>query len=161
MAKNVLTRKQYNAIVAAAIREDVSPLIVAEREGYTAEQMNEVANKIETSDNRPKVYKPSAETLRNREIAKELAAEITARGKEMTAADVADFYTDPDGMTLNPRKVGALLRTAVSMGLIDVSPEPWSVKHYGPKGFEFAPKPERKTKTKTEDTEETEETAED
>lgn len=157
MAKNVLTRKQYNAIVAAAIREDISPLVIAEREGYTAEQMNEVANKIETSDNRPKVHKPSAETLRNREIAAELAAEVTARGKETTAAEIADFYTDPDGLTLNPRKVGALLRTAVSMGLIDVSPEPWSVKHYGPKGFAFAPKPKRERKT----AEETEETAED
>lgn len=159
MAKNVLTRKQYNAIVAAAIREDVSPLVIAEREGYTAEQMNEVATRIETSDARPKVHKPSAETLKNREIAAELAEEINARGKEMTAADVADFYTDPDGLTLNPRKVGALLRTAVSMGLIDVSPEPWSVKHYGPKGFDFAPKPKRERKAK--DAEETEETAED
>lgn len=156
MAKNVLTRKQYNAIMAAAVREDVSPIVIAEREGYAAEQLNEVATRIETADARPKVHKPSAETLRNREIAKELAAEITARGKEMTAADVADFYTDPDGLTLKPRKVGALLRTAAAMGLIDVSPEPWSVKHYGPVGFEFAKKPERKTKT-----EETEETAED
>lgn len=159
MAKNVLTRKQYNAVVAAAIREDVSPLVIAEREGYTAEQMNEVATRIETSDARPKVHKPSAETLRNQKIAAELAEEINARGKEMTAADVADFYTDPDGLTLNPRKVGALLRTAAAMGLVDVSPEPWSVKHYGPKGFEFTPKPKRERKAK--DAEETEETAED
>lgn len=158
MAKNVLTRKQYNAIIAAAVREDVSPLVVAEREGYTAEQMNEVATKIETSDNRPKVHKPSAETVKNREIAAELAAEINARGKEMTAAEVADFYTDPDGLTLNPRRVGSLLRNAVSMGLIDVSPEPWAVRHYGPKGFEFAPKPKRERKAK--DAENTEETAE-
>ena len=101
--------------------------------------------------NRPRKSKPSAETLKNREIARELAEEIVARGKEMTAAEVADVYTDPDGMTLNPRKVGALLRQAVAMGLIDVSPEQWSVKHYGPTGFEFAAKPERKRKAKAED----------
>ena len=101
--------------------------------------------------NRPRKNKPSAETLHNREIAKELAEEINARGKEMTAAEVADVYTDPDGLTLNPRKVGALLRQAVAMGLIDVSPEPWSVKHYGPLGFEFAAKPVRKRKAKADD----------
>lgn len=104
--------------------------------------------------NRPRKSKPSAETLKNREIARELAEEINARGKEMTAAEVADVYTDPDGMTLNPRKVGALLRQAVAMGLIDVSPELWSVKHYGPVGFEFAEKPVRKRKAKAEETEE-------
>lgn len=152
MAKNVLTRKQ---IINALDDSDIEELIAARLDADVADVEETVDKMIETA-NRPKVHKPSAETLRNREIAKELAAEITARGKEMTAADVADFYTDPDGLTLNPRKVGALLRTAAAMGLIDVSPEPWSVKHYGPKGFEFAPKPERKTKTK-----ETEETAED
>ena len=104
--------------------------------------------------NRPRKSKPSAETLKNREIARELAEEIIARGKEMTAAEVADVYTDPDGMTLNPRKVGALLRQAVGMGLIAVSPEPWSVKHYGPLGFEFAVKPVRQRKSKAEDAEE-------
>lgn len=104
--------------------------------------------------NRPRKSKPSAETLKNREIARELAEEIITRGKEMTAAEVADVYTDPDGMTLNPRKVGALLRQAVAMGLIDVSPEPWSVKHYAPMGFEFAAKPVRQRKSKAEDAEE-------
>ena len=105
--------------------------------------------------NRPRKSKPSAETLKNRAIARELAEEINARGKEMTAAEVADVYTDPDGLTLNPRKVGALLRQAVAMGLIDVSPEPWSVKHYGPVGFEFAKKPVRVKKSKDTNTDET------
>lgn len=105
--------------------------------------------------NRPRKSKPSAETLKNRAIARELAEEINARGKEMTAAEVADVYTDPDGLTLNPRKVGALLRQAVAMGLIDVSPEPWSVKHYGPLGFEFAKKPVRVKKSKDTNTDET------
>ena len=84
------------------------------------------------SANRKRVSKPSAETLRNRQIATELAGEINARGAEFTAADIAEFYTDPDGMPLTARKVGALLRQAVGMGLIAVSPEPWSVKHYAP-----------------------------
>lgn len=111
-------------------------------------------DKTVTALNRPRKSKPSAETLKNREIARELAEEINARGKEMTAAEVADVYTDPDGMTLNPRKVGALLRQAVAMGLIEVSPELWSVKHYGPCGFAFASKPERKRKAKDENADE-------
>lgn len=148
---NIITRKKFHAITIAAARENVSPVVIAEREGFTAEQLNDAANKIETADNRPRKSKPSAETLKNRAIARELAEEINARGKEMTAAEVADVYTDPDGLTLNPRKVGALLRQAVAMGLIDVSPESWSVKHYGPLGFEFAAKPVRKRKAKADD----------
>lgn len=147
MAKNVLTRKQ---IINALAADGIADILAAHLDADVSDVETTVSKMIETA-NRPKVHKPSAETLRNREIAAELAQEITARGKEMTAADVADFYTDPDGLTLNPRKVGALLRTAVSMGLIDVSPEPWSVKHYGPKGFEFAPKPKRERKAKDTD----------
>lgn len=124
-------------------------------ESDTDKQMlADAISKMVTAANRPTKFKPSAETLKNRRIAEELAAEINARGKEMTAAEVADFYTDPDGLTLNPRKVGALLRNAASMGLIDVSPEKWSVKHYGPVGFEFAPKPKRVKKNRDADTDE-------
>jgi hypothetical protein len=143
-----ITRKQFHAITIAAIRENVSPVVIAEREGFTAEQLNDTANKIEAADARKRVSKPSAETLRNRQIATELAGEINARGAEFTAAGIAEFYTDPDGMTLTARKVGALLRQAVGMGLIAVSPEPWSVKHYAPVGFEFAKKPVRVKKSK-------------
>ena len=150
-----ITRKQFHAITIAATRENVSPVVIAEREGFTAEQLNDAANKIETADARKRVSKPSAETLRNRQIATELAGEINARGAEFTAADIAEFYTDPDGMPLTARKVGALLRQAVSMGLIDVSPEKWSVKHYGPTGFTFAPKPKRVEKSKDENADET------
>lgn len=143
-----ITRKQFHAITIAATRENVSPVVIAEREGFTAEQLNDTANKIEAADARKRVSKPSAETLRNRQIATELAGEINARGAEFTAAGIAEFYTDPDGMTLTARKVGALLRQAVGMGLIAVSPEPWSVKHYAPVGFEFAKKPVRVKKNK-------------
>lgn len=147
---NTITRKQtINALIANA---DVNKLA----EWLATDDIATVADalaKLEQSTNRKRVSKPSAETLRNREIARELAEEINARGKEMTAAEVADVYTDPDGLTLNPRKVGALLRQAVAMGLIDVSPEPWSVKHYAPVGFEFAKKPKRVKKAdKAEDT---------
>lgn len=146
-----ITRKQLINILAAIGKTEQGTAILVKELNATDKDVNTALDKLIVSNNRPHKSKPSAETLRNREIAKELAAEITARGKEMTAADVADFYSDPDGLTLNPRKVGALLRTAAAMGLIDVSPEPWAVKHYGPVGFEFAKKPERKRKAKTED----------
>lgn len=144
-----ITRKQLvNALIANA---DVNKLA----EWLATDDIAPVADalaKLEQSTNRKRVSKPSAETLRNREIAKELAGEINARGAEFTAADIAEFYTDPDGMPLTARKVGALLRQAVAMGLIAVSPEPWSVKHYAPVGFEFAKKPVRVKKSKDADT---------
>ena len=147
MAKNISRKQIVNALTADGVADIIAATIDAPTDNVVA-----AIDRMIKAANRPKVFKPSAETLRNREVAKELAAEVTARGKETTAAEIADYYTDPDGMTLNPRKVGALLRTAASMGLIDVSPEPWSVKHYGPKGFEFAEKPKRVKKTeKTED----------
>lgn len=136
---NALTTDGIADIIAATLNTDAADVTAA-------------IEKMVTSVNRPRKSKPSAETLKNRAIAQELAEEVTARGKEVTAAEVADFYTDPDGMTLNPRKVGALLKNAAAMGLIDVSPEPWAVKHYGPVGFEFAKKPVRVKKSKNETT---------
>lgn len=140
-----ITRKQLtNALIANA---DVNKLA----EWLATDDIATVADalaKLEQSTNRKRISKPSAETLRNRQIATELAGEINARGAEFTAADIAEFYTDPDGMPLTTRKVGALLRQAVGMGLIAVSPEPWSVKHYAPVGFEFAKKPVRVKKAK-------------
>ena len=145
-----ITRKQLvNALIANA---DVNKLA----EWLATDDIAPVADalaKLEQSTNRKRVSKPSAETLRNRQIATELAGEINARGAEFTAADIAEFYTDPDGMPLTARKVGALLRQAVAMGLIAVSPEPWSVKHYAPVGFEFAKKPVRVKKAKDADAE--------
>lgn len=142
-----ITRK--NLTLALINNADVNEL--AAFIGADVADVQTAIDKTVAALNRPRKSKPSAETLHNREIARELAEEITARGKEMTASEVADVYTDPDGLTLNPRKVGALLRQAVAMGLIDVSPEPWSVKHYGPTGFEFAAKPKRVKKAKTDD----------
>lgn len=146
-----ITRKQLvNALIANA---DVNKLA----EWLATDDIATVADalaKLEQSTNRKRVSKPSAETLRNRQIATELAGEINARGAEFTAADIAEFYTDPDGMPLTARKVGALLRQAVGMGLIAVSPEPWSVKHYAPIGFEFVKKPVRVKKAKDENADE-------
>lgn len=102
--------------------------------------------------NRKHVSKPSAETLANRKLAEDVAAEVIARGIEVTAKDVAEYATDADGMPMSTRKVGALLKNAASMGLIERSPEKWPVAHYAPVGFAFAPKPERKTRKKAEDT---------
>lgn len=143
-----ITRKQLtNALIANA---DVNKLAEWLATDDIATVVDALA-KLEQSANRKRVSKPSAETLRNRQIATELAGEINARGAEFTAADIAEFYTDPDGMPLTARKVGALLRQAVGMGLIAVSPEPWSVKHYAPVGFEFAKKPVRVKKPKDAD----------
>ena len=140
-----ITRKQLvNALIANA---DVNKLAEWLATDDIAPVADALAN-LEQSTNRKRVSKPSAETLRNRQIATELASEINARGAEFTAADIAEFYSDPDGMPLTARKVGALLRQAVAMGLIAVSPEPWSVKHYAPVGFEFAKKPVRVKKAK-------------
>ena len=65
----------------------------------------------------------------------------------MTAAELADVYTDPEGNVLNPRKVGSALARAAREGLIAKSPEKWSVAHYAPHGVEFAPKPKRVKKS--------------
>ena len=142
-----ITRKQLvNALAAEGIAD-----VIADAMGADVADVTATINKMVESANRKRVSKPSAETLRNRQIATELAGEINARGAEFTAADIAEFYSDPDGMPLTARKVGALLRQAVAMGLIAVSPEPWSVKHYAPVGFEFAKKPVRVKKAKNAD----------
>lgn len=145
-----ITRKQLvNALAAEGIAD-----VIADAMGADVADVTATIDKMVQSANRKRVSKPSAETLRNRQIATELAGEINARGAEFTAADIAEFYTDPDGMPLTARKVGALLRQAVGMGLIAVSPEPWSVKHYAPVGFEFAKKPVRVKKSKDENADE-------
>ena len=145
-----ITRKQLvNALAAEGIAD-----VIADAMGADVADVTATIEKMVESANRKRVSKPSAETLRNRQIATELAGEINARGAEFTAADIAEFYSDPDGMPLTARKVGALLRQAVAMGLIAVSPEPWSVKHYAPVGFEFAKKPVRVVRsTKAKDAE--------
>ena len=142
-----ITRKQLiNALTAEGIAD-----VIADAMGVDVADVTATINKMAQSINRKRVSKPSAETLRNRQIATELANEINVRNAEFTAADIAEFYSDPDGMQLTARKVGALLRQAVAMGLVAVSPEPWSVKHYAPMGFEFAKKPIRVKKSKDAD----------
>ena len=134
-----ITRKQLvNALTAEGIAD-----VIADAMGADVADVTATINKMAQSVNRKRVSKPSAETLRNRQITAELANEINVRNAEFTAADIAEVYMDPDGMQLTARKVGALLRQAVAMGLVAVSPEPWSVKHYAPVGFEFEKKPVR------------------
>lgn len=140
-----ITRKQ---IVNALDNETIISAIAAELD-TTTDEVTATVRKMIKSANRPRVSKPSAETLKNRETVKLIVAEINARGTELTAADIADLTTDCDGLPMNARKVGALCRQAANAGLIAVSPYPWSVKHYAPMGYEFAPKPERKVKKST------------
>lgn len=139
-----ITRKQLvNALAAEGIADAIADAMGADVTDVTA-----TIEKMIQSANRPRASKPSAETLKNRETVKLIVAEINARGTELTAADLADFTTDCDGMPMNARKVGALCRQAANAGLIAVSPYPWSVKHYAPVGYEFAPKPVRERKAK-------------
>ena len=137
-----ITRKQLvNALAAEGIADAIADAMGADVADVTA-----TIEKMIQSVNRPRTSKPSAETLKNRETVKLIVAEINARGTELTAADLAALTTDCDGMPMNARKVGALCKQAANSGLIAVSPYPWSVKHYAPMGYEFAPKPERKVK---------------
>lgn len=142
-----ITRKQLiNALTAEGIAN-----VIADAMGADVADVTTTINKMVHSINRKRVSKPSAAALRNRQIAAELANEINVRGGEFIAADIAKVYTDPDGMQLTACKVGALLRQAADMGLVAISPEPWSVKHYAPVGFEFAKKPVRVKKAKDAD----------
>lgn len=141
-----ITRKQ----IVNALDNDLIINAIAAELDTTTNEVTATIRKMIKSANRPRASKPSAETLKNRETIKLIVAEINARNVELTAADLADFTTDCDGMPMNARKVGALCRQAANSGLIAVSPYPWSVKHYGPLGYQFAPKPERKTKKNAE-----------
>lgn len=139
-----ITRKQLiNALIATT-----DPAAVAAALNATAEDTATALDGLSKSNNRKRVSKPSAETLKNRALAEDCAAEVNARGIEVTAADVAGWVTDSDGMAMSTRKVGALLKNAASMGLIAKSPEKWDVAHYAPVGFEFAVKPKRVKKSK-------------
>ena len=140
-----ITRKQ----IVNALNNDVIINAIAAELNTTTEEVAATVDKMIQSANRARKSKPSAETLKNRETIKLIVAEINARATELTAADLADLTTDCDGMPMNARKVGALCRQAANSGLIAVSPYSWSVKHYGPLGYEFAPKPERKVKKST------------
>ena len=144
-----ITRKQ----IVNALDNEVIISAIADELNAPASDVAATISKMVVSANRPRTSKPSAETLKNHETVKLIVAEINARATELTAADLADFTTDCDGMPMNARKVGALCRQAANAGLIAVSPYPWSVKHYAPMGYEFAPKPERKAKKSTDSSE--------
>lgn len=144
-----ITRKQ----IVNALDNDVIINAIAAELNTTTDEVTATVHKMIKSANRPRASKPSAETLKNHETVKLIVAEINARATELTAADLADFTTDCDGMPMNARKVGALCRQAANAGLIATSPYPWSVKHYAPIGYEFAPKPERKAKKSTDSSE--------
>ena len=135
-----ITRKQI--INALIVNADINALA----EWLATDDIATVADaiaKLEKSTNAKRVSKPSAETLANRKLAEDMAAEVIARGIEVTAKDVAEYATDAEGMPMSTRKVGALLKNAAAMGLIERSPENWPVAHYAPHGVEFAPKPVR------------------
>ena len=152
MTKNTVSRKSLSSIVLYAAENGCTIWDAADALGFDPEGTRQAVADFDTAMHRPRKSKPSAETLKNAAIMHELVEELNARGKEMTAAELADVYTDPEGNVLNPRKVGAALARAAREGLIAKSPEKWSVAHYAPHGVEFAPKPKRVRKADTEDT---------
>lgn len=161
MTKNTVSRKSLSSIVLYAAENGCTIWDAADALGYDPEGTRQAVADFDTAMHRPRKSKPSAETLKNTAIMHELVEELNARGKEMTAAELADVYTDPDGNVCNPRKVGAALARAAREGLIAKSPEKWSVAHYAPHGVEFAPKPVRTRKAKAEDTDTPEDVTED
>lgn len=152
-----ITRKSLSAIVAYAFNEGCTVYDACEALEVDPEGAKVAALDFETAMHRKHVAKPSAETLANQENTKLLVAELNARDGEFTAAEVADMTTDKDGNVMNPRKVGNLLSRAVKAGMIAKSPYKWSVSHYAKLGYEFQPKPERKSAKKAEDADESEE----
>ena len=149
---NTITRKQtINALIANADVNKLAEWLATNDIATVADALT----KLEQATNRKRVSKPSANTLKNRALAKDIADEVIARNQEFTAAQLAEIVTDADGYPMSSRKVGALLRNAMAQGLIAKSPYNWSPAHYAPIGFEFAPKPEHKKKSdKNEETEE-------
>lgn len=140
MTKNTVSRKSLSSIVLYAAENGCTIWDAADALGFDPEGTRQAVTDFYTAMHRPCKSKPSAETLKNAAIMRELVEELNARGKEMTAAELADVYTDPEGNVLNPRKVGSALARAAREGLIAKSPEKWSVAHYAPHGVEFAPK---------------------
>ena len=151
MTKNTVSRKSLSAIVSYAAENGCTIWDAADALGFDPEGTHKAITDFNAAMHRPRKSKPSAETLKNAAIMHELVDELNARDKEMTAAELADVYTDPEGNVLNPRKVGAALARAAREGLIAKSPEKWSVAHYAPHGVEFAPKPKRVKKSKQTD----------
>lgn len=148
MAKNpVVSRKSLSEIILYAAENVTTVWEAADALEFDAEGTRKAIADFDTAMHRPRKSKPSAESIKNAAIMRELVDELNARGKEMTAAELADVYTDPEGNVLNPRKVGAALARAAREGLIAKSPEKWSVAHYAPHGVEFAPKPKRTKKS--------------
>ena len=148
MAKNpVVSRKSLSEIILYAAENVTTVWEAADQLEFDTEGTRKAIADFDTAMHRPRKSKPSAESIKNTAIMHELVDELNARGKEMTAAELADVYTDHDGNALNPRKVGAALARAAREGLIAKSPEKWSVAHYAPHGIEFTPKPKRTKKS--------------
>lgn len=151
-----ITRKAISLVFINSAKSNPDTLAqLAEHFNTDVETVTDALAAWEKSLNRPHKSKPSADTLKNRENTALLVAELNARNGEFTAAEIADMTADVDGMPMTTRKAAILLANAARAGMIDVSPEPWSVKHYAKVGYEFAKKPERQRKAKAENTENT------
>lgn len=148
MATTFTKKQLFTAIV------DADPETLAALFGDKFEDAQAVASRsldtIAKAAARPKT--PSKDTLRNNRIKDDIFAELSARGGEHTATEIAEFMTDPDGFPMTSRKVGALLSAMVRDGRVVKSPEKWATTRYAVKGYDqWEPKPVRKAKKKDEE----------
>ena len=140
---NITRKALTNALISFAENTPGTIDAIADTFGVAANEVTDALTNMRNAVNRPHKSKPSADTLKNKENTALLVAELNARNGEFTAAEIADMTADVDGMPMTTRKAAILLANAARAGMIDVSPEPWSVKHYAKAGYEFAKKPTR------------------
>lgn len=143
---NITRKALTNALISFAENTPGTIDAIADTFGVAANEVTDALTNMRNAVNRPHKSKPSADTLKNKENTALLVAELNARNGEFTAAEIADMTADVDGMPMTTRKAAILLANAARAGMIDVSPEPWSVKHYAKAGYEFAKKPTRAKK---------------
>lgn len=148
--KNLVTRHDLALALQRLTPEQVAELV---GKGATPEGAAAAVESFEKSTRPRKSSTPSKETIRNRAIAADLVDEVTTRGGEFTAAQIAKFATDLEGFGMSVKKVSSLLRQAALAGDLDrVSRK--DGYHYAACGYEFAPevkKPRRKKAKKAEE----------
>lgn len=94
----------------------------------------------------PKPVAPSVETLRNRRNKDILATWVASNPGEYTARELTDKVKDCDGLPMPSRKIGMLMRELAAEGRVAISPEGHTIAHYGPIGYKFEKRWDRRTK---------------
>lgn len=146
MATSNITRHDLAVFLGTLDPADMAESLSAQihgESGYVShEDVKAAVSAFERATRTRKATTPSKDTLRNRAITADLVSEINARGAEFTAAELAEFVTDPQGFPMTTKKVSSLLRIAAMNGdIARVSRK--NGYHYAPCGFEFAPEVKR------------------